>query len=77
MLKRLMMTGLLALAALLAAPSWAEEVVAASADVVQAAAPVAAAVTINKGDNSWTSPPACCLAVSPSISSVASSRAAR
>ena len=30
MLKRLVMTGLLALAALLAAPSWAEEVVAAS-----------------------------------------------
>ena len=53
MLKRLVMTGLLALAALLAAPSWAEEVVAASAEVVQAAAPVAAAVTINKGDNSW------------------------
>lgn len=51
MLKRLVMTGLLALAALLAAPSWAEEVVAASAEVVQAAAP--AVVTINKGDNTW------------------------
>lgn len=42
MLKRLVMTGLLALIALLAAPSWAEEVVTASA-----------VVTINKGDNTW------------------------
>ncbi|ABO91624.1 ammonium transporter [Aeromonas salmonicida subsp. salmonicida] len=51
MLKRLVMTGLLALAALLASPSWAEEViVTASVDVVQAAVP---AVTINKGDNTW------------------------
>lgn len=53
MLKRLVMTGWLALAALLASPSWAEELVAASVDVVQAAAPVVAAVTINKGDNTW------------------------
>lgn len=54
MLKRLVMTGLLALAALLASPSWAEEViVTASVDVVQAAVPVVAAVTINKGDNTW------------------------
>ncbi|BDN94036.1 ammonium transporter [Aeromonas caviae] len=42
------MTGLLALAATMAAPGWAEEV-AAQADVVQAAA----TVTINKGDNTW------------------------
>ena len=48
MFKRLVMTGLLALAATMAAPGWAEEV-AAQADVVQAAAPV----TINKGDNTW------------------------
>ncbi|ULH01569.1 ammonium transporter [Aeromonas caviae] len=48
MLKRLVMTGLLALAATMAAPGWAEEV-AAQADVVQAAA----TVTINKGDNTW------------------------
>ena len=44
MFKRLVMTGLLALAATMAAPGWAEEV-AAQADVVQAAA----TVTINKG----------------------------
>ncbi|MBS4712005.1 ammonium transporter [Aeromonas caviae] len=48
MFKRLVMTGLLALAATMAAPGWAEEV-AAQADVVQAAA----TVTINKGDNTW------------------------
>ncbi|MFQ2426880.1 ammonium transporter [Aeromonas caviae] len=48
MFKRLVMTGLLALAATMAAPGWAEEV-AAEADVVQAAA----TVTINKGDNTW------------------------
>ena len=48
MFKRLVMTGLLALAATMAAPAWAEEV-AAQADVVQAAA----TVTINKGDNTW------------------------
>ncbi|GJA22234.1 ammonium transporter [Aeromonas caviae] len=42
------MTGLLALAATMAAPGWAEEV-AAQADVVQAAT----TVTINKGDNTW------------------------
>lgn len=48
MFKRLVMTGLLALAATMAAPVWAEEV-AAQADVVQAAA----TVTINKGDNTW------------------------
>ncbi|MDH0476801.1 ammonium transporter [Aeromonas caviae] len=48
MFKRLVMTGLLALAATIAAPGWAEEV-AAQADVVQAAA----TVTINKGDNTW------------------------
>ncbi|MCR3928523.1 ammonium transporter [Aeromonas caviae] len=48
MFKRLVMTGLLALAATMAAPCWAEEV-AAQADVVQAAA----TVTINKGDNTW------------------------
>ncbi|MGY6039431.1 ammonium transporter [Aeromonas sp. AE23HZ002T15] len=47
MFKRLVMTGLLALGATMAAPGWAEEV-AAQADVVQAAA-----VTINKGDNTW------------------------
>lgn len=47
MLKRLVMTGLLALSATMAAPGWAEEV-AAQADVVQAAT-----VTINKGDNTW------------------------
>lgn len=46
MFKRLVMTGLLALTATMAAPGWAEEV-AAQADVVQAA------VTINKGDNTW------------------------
>ncbi|MGL6383281.1 ammonium transporter [Aeromonas caviae] len=48
MFKRLVMTGLLALAATMAAPGWAEEV-AAQADVVQAAV----TVTINKGDNTW------------------------
>ncbi|WP_439836356.1 ammonium transporter [Aeromonas caviae] len=48
MFKRLVMTGLLALAATMAAPGWAEEV-AAQVDVVQAAA----TVTINKGDNTW------------------------
>ncbi|WP_323901084.1 ammonium transporter [Aeromonas caviae] len=48
MFKRLVMTGLLALAATMAAPGWAEEV-AAQTDVVQAAA----TVTINKGDNTW------------------------
>ncbi len=48
MFKRLVMTGLLALAATMAAPGWAEEV-AAQADVVQAAT----TVTINKGDNTW------------------------
>ncbi|MGL6230955.1 ammonium transporter [Aeromonas rivipollensis] len=48
MFKRLVMTGLLALSATMAAPGWAEEV-AAQADVVQAAA----TVTINKGDNTW------------------------
>lgn len=48
MFKRLVMTGLLVLAATMAAPGWAEEV-AAQADVVQAAA----TVTINKGDNTW------------------------
>ncbi|AUZ79044.1 ammonium transporter [Aeromonas caviae] len=48
MFKRLVMTGLLALAATMAAPGWAEDV-AAQADVVQAAA----TVTINKGDNTW------------------------
>ncbi|MDX7861021.1 ammonium transporter [Aeromonas caviae] len=48
MFKRLVMTGLLALAATMAAPGWAEEV-AAQADLVQAAA----TVTINKGDNTW------------------------
>ncbi|MFM4958815.1 ammonium transporter [Aeromonas caviae] len=48
MFKRLVMTGLLALAATMTAPGWAEEV-AAQADVVQAAA----TVTINKGDNTW------------------------
>ncbi|WP_393935023.1 ammonium transporter [Aeromonas rivipollensis] len=48
MLKRLVMTGLLALSATMAAPGWAEEV-AAQAEVVQAAA----TVTINKGDNTW------------------------
>lgn len=48
MFKRLVMTGLLALTATMAAPGWAEEV-AAQADVVQAAA----TVTINKGDNTW------------------------
>lgn len=48
MFKRLVMTGLLALAATMAAPGCAEEV-AAQADVVQAAA----TVTINKGDNTW------------------------
>ncbi len=48
MFKRLVMTGLLALAATMAAPGWAEEV-ATQADVVQAAA----TVTINKGDNTW------------------------
>ncbi|MFQ2511820.1 ammonium transporter [Aeromonas caviae] len=48
MFKRLVMTGLLALAATMAAPGWAEEV-AVQADVVQAAA----TVTINKGDNTW------------------------
>ncbi|MFQ2540786.1 ammonium transporter [Aeromonas caviae] len=48
MFKRLVMTGLLALAATMAAPGWAEEV-AAQADVVQAAA----TMTINKGDNTW------------------------
>ncbi|WP_368229082.1 ammonium transporter [Aeromonas sp. R10-1] len=48
MFKRLVMTGLLALATTMAAPGWAEEV-AAQADVVQAAA----TVTINKGDNTW------------------------
>lgn len=47
MFKRLVMIGLLALTATMAAPGWAEEV-AAQADVVQAAA-----VTINKGDNTW------------------------
>ncbi|WP_421292477.1 ammonium transporter [Aeromonas taiwanensis] len=47
MFKRLVMTGLLALSATMAAPGWAEEV-AAQADVVQAAT-----VTINKGDNTW------------------------
>ncbi|MGY3942204.1 ammonium transporter [Aeromonas tecta] len=47
MFKRLVMTGLLALTATMAAPGWAQEV-AAQADVVQAAA-----VTINKGDNTW------------------------
>lgn len=46
MFKRLVMIGLLALTATMAAPGWAEEV-AAQADVVQAA------VTINKGDNTW------------------------
>jgi ammonium transporter, Amt family len=46
MFKRLVMTGLLALTATMAAPGWAQEV-AAQADVVQAA------VTINKGDNTW------------------------
>ncbi|HCH53683.1 MAG TPA: ammonia channel protein [Aeromonas sp.] len=48
MFKRLVMTGLLALSATMAAPGWAEEV-AAQAEVVQAAA----TVTINKGDNTW------------------------
>ncbi|AVP92040.1 ammonium transporter [Aeromonas rivipollensis] len=48
MFKRLVMTGLLALGATMAAPGWAEEV-AAQAEVVQAAA----TVTINKGDNTW------------------------
>lgn len=48
MFKRLVMTGLLALGATMAAPGWAEEV-AAQAGAVQAAA----AVTINKGDNTW------------------------
>ncbi|MFM5030531.1 ammonium transporter [Aeromonas rivipollensis] len=48
MFKRLVMTGLLALSATIAAPGWAEEV-AAQAEVVQAAA----TVTINKGDNTW------------------------
>ncbi|TFF79656.1 ammonium transporter [Aeromonas taiwanensis] len=47
MFKRLVMTGLLALSATMAAPGWAEEV-AAQADVVQATT-----VTINKGDNTW------------------------
>ncbi|MGY3903012.1 ammonium transporter [Aeromonas lusitana] len=47
MFKRLVMTGLLALTATMAAPGWAQEA-AAQADVVQAAA-----VTINKGDNTW------------------------
>lgn len=47
MFKRLVMIGLLALTATMAAPGWAEEV-AAQADVVQAAT-----VTINKGDNTW------------------------
>lgn len=48
MFKRLVMTGLLALSATMAAPGWAEEV-AAQAEVVQAAA----TLTINKGDNTW------------------------
>ncbi|WP_429109933.1 ammonium transporter [Aeromonas media] len=48
MFKRLVITGLLALSATMAAPGWAEEV-AAQAEVVQAAA----TVTINKGDNTW------------------------
>ncbi|WP_338888755.1 ammonium transporter [Aeromonas rivipollensis] len=48
MFKRLVMTGLLALGATMAAPGWAEEV-AAQAEVVQAAA----TLTINKGDNTW------------------------
>lgn len=48
MFKRLVMTGLLALSATMAAPGWAEEV-AVQAEVVQAAA----TVTINKGDNTW------------------------
>ncbi|WP_262113383.1 ammonium transporter [Aeromonas sp. Marseille-Q5825] len=48
MFNRLVMTGLLALSATMAAPGWAEEV-AAQAEVVQAAA----TVTINKGDNTW------------------------
>ena len=48
MFKRLVVTGLLALSATMAAPGWAEEV-AAQAEVVQAAA----TVTINKGDNTW------------------------
>ncbi|MFM5146237.1 ammonium transporter [Aeromonas rivipollensis] len=48
MFKRLVMTGLLALSATMAAPGWAEEVTA-QAEVVQAAA----TVTINKGDNTW------------------------
>ncbi|NEX81261.1 ammonium transporter [Aeromonas rivipollensis] len=48
MFKRLVMTGLLALSATMAAPGWAEEV-AAQVEVVQAAA----TVTINKGDNTW------------------------
>ena len=50
MFKRLVMTGLLALAATMAALGWAEEVAAQADVVVQAAA----TVTINnKGDNTW------------------------
>ena len=45
MRKRLMMTGSVALTTLLVAPSWAQDVVAATEPV--------AAVTINKGDNVW------------------------
>ncbi len=48
MVKKWMMAGLTMLPALLVTPSWAEEV----AQVQAAVAPVAA-VTINKGDNTW------------------------
>ena len=48
MFKRLIMTGLLALTATMAAPVWAETVVA-QADTVHAAA----TMTVNKGDNTW------------------------
>lgn len=48
MVKKWMMAGLTMLPALLVTPSWAEEV----AQVQTAVAPVAA-MTINKGDNTW------------------------
>ena len=48
MFKRLIMTGLLALTATMAAPVWAETVVA-QADTVHAVA----TMTVNKGDNTW------------------------